>query len=53
MEKYIDEYGSLIIDQYFGVDKQLLVPFVRPRDVFAVPSESGKFETRYIRVICP
>ena len=50
MEKYIDEYGSMIIDQYFGVDKQLLVPFVRPRDCFVVPSESGKFETKYIRV---
>ena len=50
MERYIDEYGSLIIDQYYGVDKNLIVPFVRPRDCFVVPSETGKFETKYIRV---
>lgn len=50
MKKYIDNYGSMIIDQYYGTDKNLLVPFVRPRECFVVPSESGKFETKYIRV---
>ena len=50
MRKYLDAYGSLIIDQFYGIDKDLQVPFVRPRECFVVPSESGKFETKYIRV---
>lgn len=50
MRKYVDAYGSLIIDQFYGIDKDLQVPFVRPRECFVVPSESGKFETKYIRV---
>lgn len=48
MKKYIDAYGSVIVEQFFGNDLQ--VPFVRPREVFIVPSESGKFETKYIRL---
>lgn len=47
MKKYIDDYGSIIIDQFFGED-DLEVPFVRPSEVFPVPSQRGKFETRYI-----
>ena len=51
MIKYIDKYGSTIFDYEYRIDKQSLkVPFIRPRDVFSVPSESGKFETRYIRL---
>ena len=50
MKKYRDEYGSIIVDQFFEPGKNLLVPFVKPRDVFVVPSESGKFETKYIRL---
>lgn len=50
MKKYRDKYGSIIIDQFFGVDEKLHVPFVRPRECFVVPSEKGKFETKYIRV---
>lgn len=52
MRRYKDDYGSLIIDQFWGIDKDLQVPFVRPRECFVVPSESGKFETKYIRVNC-
>lgn len=50
MKKYVDAYGSIIIDQYYGIDENFKVPFVRPRECFVVPSESGKFETKYIRV---
>ena len=50
MRKYRDDYGSIIVDQFFEPGKNLIVPFVKPRDVFVVPSESGKFETRYIRL---
>lgn len=51
MIKYIDKYGSTIFDYEYRTDKHSLkVPFIRPRDVFIVPSESGKFETRYIRL---
>lgn len=50
MREYIDEYGSTIIDQFFEPGKNIRVPFVKPREVFVVSSESGKFETKYIRL---
>lgn len=49
--KYRDEYDSIIHDFFFDRDKdKLYVPFVRPSEVFRVPSKRGKFETRYIRL---
>ena len=49
MKKYKDNYGSTIYDFHFDRDKNnMLVPFVRPSEVFRVTSESGRFETRYI-----
>ena len=51
MKKYKDAYGSLIYDYHYTRDKSnLVVPFVRPSEVFRVPSDSGRFETRYIRL---
>lgn len=45
---YWDDYGSEIHDCFYSRDKQLRAPFVRPSEVFRVPSKRGKFETRYI-----
>lgn len=51
MQKYIDEYNSVIYECHFAEEKsKIYVPFVRPRDVFEVPSENGKFTTKYIRL---
>lgn len=51
MLQYKDEYNSTIYDYNYPEDSsRLYVPFVRPRDVFISYSESGRFETRYIRL---
>ena len=51
MEIYKDDYNCLIIDQDYPEDcYRMKFPFVRPRDCFVVPSDSGKFETKYIRL---
>ena len=51
MEKYIDQYGSLIYDyDYISDGDKMACPFVKPSECFVVPSRKGNFETRYIRL---
>ena len=51
MKIYRDSYDSIIRDYFFENDRdKMTVPFVRPSEVFRVPSKRGKFETRYIRL---
>lgn len=51
MLKYKDDYDSTIFDYNYPEDKdRIYAPFVKPREVFTAYSETGKFETRYIRL---
>lgn len=49
MNKYTDQYGSHIVEFDYPQDN-VFIPHIKPSEVFAVPSEKGKFTTKYIRV---